>query len=174
MSSVLLLNAGYEPLAIVTQRRALSLLLRGHVEAACTEALEMHGVTTTLHIPTVIRLRYYVNVPRRNAHWSRKAVLQRDAYTCAYCGIRLGDLKSGTPLTKQDFTVDHILPISRGGKNTWGNTVCSCASCNRHKANRLPHEAHMTLHWEPKIPRTNYLVFSGEVPAAWRAYLKID
>jgi hypothetical protein len=55
MSSVLLLNAGYEPLAIVTQRRALSLLLRGHVEAACTEALEMHGVTTTLHIPTVIR-----------------------------------------------------------------------------------------------------------------------
>jgi len=100
MSSVLLLNAGYEPLAIVTQRRALSLLLRGHVEAACSEALEMRGATTTLHIPTVIRLRYYVNVPRRNAHWSRKAVLQRDAYTCAYCGTQLGDVKSGTPLTK--------------------------------------------------------------------------
>jgi len=174
MSSVLLLNASYEPLAVVTGRRALSLMLRGRVDAACEESLEMHGVTRTLQIPTVLRLRYYVNVPQRNVHWSRHAVLRRDNYTCAYCGARAGDIQRGKPLTQQDFTVDHILPVSRGGKNTWVNTVCACRACNQHKADRLLHEINMKLRWEPKTPRTNYLVLSGDVPAAWKTYLKVD
>jgi len=173
MTSVLLLNMSYEPLGVVTHRRALSLLLRGRVEAACEESLEMHGPSYILHIPRVIRLRRYINVPRRSVIWSRKAVLRRDRYTCGYCGAKIGDKRRGRVLDKGSFTVDHILPASRGGKNTWGNTICACAPCNQRKANRTPHEANMKLLWEPKTPRVTYLVASGDIPAAWKAYLEI-
>lgn len=173
MAQVLLLNASYEPLAVINQKRALTLLLKGRVEAASEEAIEMRSVSTVLHIPTVIRLRRYINVPRRGAHWSRKAVLRRDHYTCVYCGITAGDRQRGRYLTKNNFTIDHILPLSRGGKNTWGNTVCACPACNQRKGNRTPHEANMKLRWEPKTPRVNYLIMGGEVPATWKIYLEV-
>lgn len=172
MSSILLLNASYEPLTIINHKRALSLILKGRVDAACEEVVVVHGVSNNLRIPTVIRLRRYVNVPRRGARWSRRAVLQRDQHTCAYCGLRPGDKQRARILTVRDFTVDHILPLSRGGKNTWSNTVCACYFCNQRKGNRTPHEVNMKLRWEPKIPRTNYLVVWGNIPAAWKIYLK--
>lgn len=172
-SSVLLLNASYEPLDIIPLKRAVSLMLRGRVEPACNEAVELHSATETWRIPTVIRLRYYVNVPRRGVSWSREAVLRRDRYTCAYCGSQIGDRRRGRIYVKGDFTVDHVLPVSRGGKNTWGNTVCACASCNQRKADRLPNEANMKLLWEPKTPRARYIVVSGEIPAVWKTYLEV-
>lgn len=173
MSNILLLNASYEPLTIVSHKRALALLLKGRVEAASEEAVEIRGVSKSLRIPTVIRLRRYINVPRRGARWSRQAVLQRDQYTCVYCGAHPGATRRGRMLNHRDFSVDHIMPISRGGKNTWGNTVCACRICNQRKGSRTPHEAGMKLRWEPKIPRTNYLVASGDVPASWKVYLKM-
>jgi 5-methylcytosine-specific restriction endonuclease McrA len=173
MSNVLLLNMSYEPLGIITQRRALSLMMRGRVEAACDESDEMRGASCILHIPKVIRLRRYVNVPRRSVVWSRKAVLRRDRYICGYCGATIGDKRRGRVLEKGDFTVDHIHPVSRNGRNTWGNTICACAPCNQRKANRTPHEANMKLRWEPKTPRVTYLVASGEIPAVWKAYLEV-
>ncbi len=173
MSRVLLLNASYEPLLVITHRRALSLIVRGRVDPACDETLEIHGASRVVHIPTVIRLRRYVNVPRRDRRWTRRGVLERDNYTCAYCGARPGDRYRGRVLTRQDMTVDHILPVSRGGKNTWSNTVCACFACNHRKGDRTPNEANMRLSWEPKTPRVTYLVVSGDVPAAWRVYLRI-
>jgi hypothetical protein len=55
----------------------------------------------------------------------------------------------------------------------WGNTACACPVCNHRKGDRTPHEAGMSLRWEPKTPRVGYLVVSGETPAAWRFYLKV-
>ena len=153
MAAVLLLNASYEPLSIIPQRRALSLLLRGRVDPATEETVALHGTANALHIPTVIRLRRYINVPRRGARWSRQGVLQRDNFCCIYCGIQVGEQQRGRALSKRDFTVDHIIPRSRGGKNTWGNTACACPMCNNRKGGRTPHEAAMTLLWEPKLPR---------------------
>ena len=173
MVQVLLLNASYEPLAFITKRRAISLIMRGRVDAACNETIQVRGVSTILNIPTVIRLRQYISVPQRGVHWSRQAVLRRDEYTCAYCGIQAGDKQRGHVLNKGDFTVDHIMPVSRGGKNTWGNTICACPACNHRKADRTPHEANMKLLWEPKTPRVNYLVASGEIPANWKIYLEM-
>jgi 5-methylcytosine-specific restriction endonuclease McrA len=173
MPQVLLLNASYEPLAVINQKRALSLMMKGRVEAACDESLEINSISTVSRIPTVVRLRCYVNVPRRGMRWSRPAVLQRDKYTCAYCGIQPGEKQRGQLLSRRSFTVDHILPISRGGKNIWGNTVCACSLCNQRKGNRTLHEVNMKLGWEPKTPRVNYLVAFGEVPAAWRLYLEL-
>ena len=133
----------------------------------------MRSVTQALGIPTVIRLRRYVNVPRRGARWSRQGVLRRDDYTCIYCGIAVGQEKGGRLLLKQDFTIDHIVPRSRSGRNGWGNTVCACSDCNQRKGDRTPSEAGMALRWEPKIPRVDYLVASSEIPEVWKIYLRV-
>jgi 5-methylcytosine-specific restriction endonuclease McrA len=163
----------YEPLAVITQKRAASLILRGRVEGVSDEGITVQGVTSTLRIPVVIRLRRYIRVPQRGVSWTRRAVLQRDKYTCAYCGIGVGSKQRGRNLSRYDFTVDHIFPVSRGGKNTWGNTICACPVCNQRKGNRTPHEANMKLLWEPKTPRVNYLVVSSDVPTSWKVYLEV-
>jgi len=173
VEAVLLLNATYEPLAVIPQRRAVSLLLRGGVDAVTDETLTIAGITNSLSIPTVIRLRRYVKAPRRGVRWSRRGVLQRDNYCCVYCNTRAGEQQHGKLLMKSDFTIDHVIPRSRGGRNTWGNTACACPHCNQRKGDRTPHEAGMPMHWEPKTPRVDYLVASGEVPKAWKIYLEI-
>jgi 5-methylcytosine-specific restriction endonuclease McrA len=172
MAAILLLNASYEPLGVIPYRRAMSLMLRGRVDAATETNHNIQTASTALRIPTVLRLRRYINVPRRGAHWTRRGVLQRDGYRCVYCGVRAGEVRGGQVLTKQDFTIDHLIPRSRGGRNTWGNTACACPACNNRKGNRTPHEAGLTLLWEPKTPRVGYLVASGEMPAEWKVYLE--
>jgi len=169
---VLLLNASYTPLRAITIRHAVDLILRGVVDQVDGIAARLQTPTTVFEVPSVLRLRYYVNVPRRGAIWSRRGVMARDDVTCVYCGISQGDVRKGKTLTKVDFTVDHLIPRSRGGGSTWGNTACSCYWCNHRKADRTPHEAGMALRWEPKRPRTNYLVASGgDIPEEWRIYI---
>jgi 5-methylcytosine-specific restriction endonuclease McrA len=151
----------------------MSLLLREKADAATEETVVLRGISQSLSIPTVLRLRRYINVPRRGARWSRMAVLRRDDFTCIYCGVGIGEWQRGRHVTRSGLTIDHILPISRGGRNSWGNTACACAPCNQRKGNRLPHEAGMKLLWEPKIPRVDYLVASGEIPESWKFYLEV-
>jgi len=122
----------------------------------------------------VLALKRYINVPQRGARWSKRGVLLRDLWTCAYCGLQADDFRGGRSAKRNYFTVDHIIPRARGGPNTWGNTVCACQECNRRKANRTPHEAGMKLLWEPKTPRTNYLIARGNIPASWKVYLEVD
>jgi 5-methylcytosine-specific restriction endonuclease McrA len=172
MVAVLLLNASYEPLAVIPWRRAVSLMLRDRVDAATEDTLTIQGASNALHVPVVIRLRRYVNVPRRGIRWSRQGIFERDGYRCIYCGIQAGEQQCGQTLTRRDFTIDHIIPRSRGGRNTWGNTACACPVCNHRKGSRTPHELGMTLQWEPKRPRVSYLVASGDIPAAWKIYLR--
>lgn len=165
MAGVLLLNATYEPLAVLSLRRAAKLLLKERAEAVAADSVSLAGPECALAIPTVLRLRYYVNVPRRNPPaWTRRGLLARDRYTCAYCG------KVCSP---REATVDHVLPISRGGRSSWGNTVTACFRCNQRKADRTPHEAGMKLLIEPKLPRTRYLTVSGEIPTAWKAWIEL-
>ncbi len=168
--SILLLNASYEPLAVVSLSRAVNLLLRERVEPATDEQLTLQTATRGMVVPEVLRLKHYVNVPRRNAPaWSRRALFARDHFTCAYCGRKAG---AGGELAMRELTVDHIIPLSRGGKSSWLNTVCACQRCNTRKGDRLPHEAGMKMLIEPKLPRTNYLVAQGNVPAAWKIWLE--
>jgi 5-methylcytosine-specific restriction endonuclease McrA len=170
---VLLLNATYEPLRVIPVQRAVSLLMRGVVEGVDGVAARLRTPSTVFVVPSVLRLRYYVHVPRRRAVWSRRGVLVRDSYTCVYCGACVGERRRGRILTRADFTVDHLIPRSRGGGSTWGNTACACRWCNGRKDDRTPHEAGMRLRWEPKIPRVNYVVVSGDAPAEWRVYLRV-
>ncbi|MGB1250456.1 MAG: HNH endonuclease [Candidatus Promineifilaceae bacterium] len=173
MAAVLLLNASFEPLRVIPFRRAVSLLMRDRVDAVSAETHNLPTASTIVEIPHVLRLRKYVNVPRRGVRWSRRNVFIRDNWTCIYCGVQLNDFHKGRVVARDSFTLDHIKPRSKGGKNTWSNTACACASCNQRKGARLPNEANMKLLWEPKRPRVDYLVASGDVPEAWKLYLTI-
>lgn len=171
---VLLLNGStWEPLSVITVPRAINLLLGGKAVVVEETGKFLRTVRESFPVPSVIALKSYVNVPRRRAHWSRKGVLMRDNYICIYCGVRPGSALKGRILGKSDFTVDHIVPRSRGGRDQWTNTACACSSCNHRKGNRLPHEAGMRLRWEPKTPRTSYLVIAvGSGPDAWKRYIE--
>ncbi len=168
--TVLLLNASYEPLAVLSLPRAVNLLLRTRVEPVTEEHMLVGTTGSGLAVPEVLRLKHYVNVPHLHAPaWTRRGLFVRDRFTCAYCGRKAG---VGGELSTQELTVDHVTPLSRGGKSTWLNTVCACRRCNMRKGSRLPHEAGMKLLIEPKTPRTNYMVMSGNVPASWKIWLE--
>ncbi|MGJ3240214.1 MAG: HNH endonuclease [Anaerolineae bacterium] len=171
---MLLNGSTWEPLSVVTVPRAINLVLAGKAIVVEESGKFVRTVRDKFSVPSVIALRTYINVPRRRAHWSRKGVLVRDNHTCIYCGITPGMIQKGKVLTKTDFTIDHILPKSRDGKDNWSNTACACAACNHKKGNRLPHEAGMKLLWEPKTPRTSYLVIAlGTGPTVWKRYIEV-
>lgn len=77
---------------------------------------------------------------RETVYAERKILYGRDMHMCAYCGNVYKDYQ---------LTIDHVMPRSRGGKNTWVNTVTACKPCNLRKADRTPEEAHMPLLYVP-------------------------
>ncbi len=139
MGKVLVLNASYEPLNITNWKRAVVLLIKGKAEQL--EYNEHKSITRTFPFPTVIRLRYYVKVPYKDMPLTRRNVLERDKNLCQYCNYK-GD----------ELTIDHIIPKSRGGKDTWENLVAACVRCNIKKGNRTPKEAEMPLAKSPRKP----------------------
>ncbi len=162
---VLVLNASYEPLNIVSVKRAIVLLLKEKAELVEAAKAQVRAERLVLNWPLVIRLVTYVPLPRRlPLPLSRRTVLARDLYTCQYCGEQPG---------RTELTVDHILPRSRGGLTTWDNVVAACGPCNRRKGNRTPEEAGMKLLSEPTRPRFVAVVLLGESHAheVWQKYL---
>jgi 5-methylcytosine-specific restriction endonuclease McrA len=165
VSSVLVLNATYEPLSVVSVRRAVVLLLKEKAEMVEAAEAELRSEHVTMPMPLVIRLVYYVRIPYRVAlPLTRRTVLARDHYTCQYCGKQP---------PRKDLTVDHVLPRSRGGHTSWENVVTACQRCNGHKGNRTPEEANMRLLSRPGQPRYVALamVESADTRQAWRKYI---
>lgn len=165
MSSVLVLNATYEPLSVVSIKRAVVLLLKEKAELleAAETMLRARGVA--MPVPLVIRMVYYVRIPRTMAlPLSRRTIMARDQYTCQYCGA--------TPL-RAELTLDHVLPRSRGGRTEWENVVVACRVCNQKKGNRTPKEAQMILARQPRRPRYIALALLGEnnQREVWNKYL---
>lgn len=141
------LNATYQPLGATKLKRAMALVLRG--DAVIEEADEnrvLRHAGGTFPWPLVVRLLRYIKVPVQygDATWAKSGVLKRDGYQCVYCGNKA-------------TTVDHILPKSKGGRDTWMNTAAACLECNFHKADRTPKEAGMVLHIEPYVPQRIFL-----------------
>jgi hypothetical protein len=145
MDAVLVLNADLGPLHRVSLRHAVRMLFR---EVAVIHEAEPDRLIGVYPMPRVVRLvRYIVTRWRFNAGpaWSRPGVLARDRHRCAYCGA-------------EATTVDHVLPRSRGGENTWRNTVAACGRCNSRKRDRTPAEAGMVLRHQPFAPTWATLV----------------
>ncbi|MFE1764519.1 HNH endonuclease [Streptomyces angustmyceticus] len=141
MRETLVLNASFEPLSTVSLRRAVVLVMQDKaVVEQAHPGLRIRAAAVDLPVPQVIRLSRYVRVPfRQRAPWSRRGVLVRDQHRCAYCGRRA-------------TTVDHVVPRSHGGGDTWLNTVASCAEDNHRKADRTPEQAGMALLRRPFEP----------------------
>jgi 5-methylcytosine-specific restriction endonuclease McrA len=136
---VLLLNFSYEPLGTVGVARAMCLSLRGAVSVEEYEAGRvLRSPRAEFRVPSVIRLRAYVNVRRRRqaAGMKRVRVFIRDKFTCQYCGKRKNAC---------ELTLDHITPRSQRGLSTPENLVTACVACNNRKGNRTPEEARMPL-----------------------------
>jgi 5-methylcytosine-specific restriction endonuclease McrA len=162
MGSALVLNATYEPLAVVPSRRAAVLVLADKADILDASTELLRSARTSIALPLVIRLRYFVKVPyHRNVALSRRGVFARDGHRCQYCGDRAE-------------TLDHVVPRSRGGVHAWDNVVAACRPCNVHKADRLLGETRMALRSSPSVPRqlSWILVAAGQVPSAWEPYLQ--
>jgi 5-methylcytosine-specific restriction endonuclease McrA len=153
----LALNASFEPLTIVPARRAVRLVLDGKAEIIeVDEERGFRSERTHLPCPSVIRLVRYVHVPRRfRRQVTNTFLFARDDYSCQYCGRHRSELRG-----RQFLTRDHILPISRGGTNSWENVVTSCSPCNNRKGNNAPEEAGMKLLTTPKEPNYVHLVWA--------------
>ncbi len=165
MGQVLVLNATYEPLSIVSVKRAVVLLLKEKAELIEAAEALLRAESFSIPRPLVIRLVYFVKIPRRIAlPVTRRTVLARDHFTCQYCNI--------VP-PRQNLTLDHVLPRSRGGKTTWENIVTACVKCNGRKGSRTPTEANMILLTQPRRPR--YLAIASlaslEARQAWDKYM---
>ena len=142
MSEVLVLNASWEPISHTRLSRAVTMVLSG--VAVMHEAVEgkvLRHANGFVAYPRVIRRVRYLKL--RTAHtaasWSRRGVLVRDKYLCAYCG-------------KHATSVDHVVPVSRGGTNSWLNTVACCTKCNNRKDSKTLAELGWKLLVKPWHP----------------------
>lgn len=159
-----MLNSSYEPLQLVSIRRAIVLLLQDKAELVEAAAEHLRAQHISFEVPLVIRLVRYIRIPRRmRLPCSRRGVLMRDRETCQYCGIQPG---------RTQLTVDHVLPRSRGGLTTWDNVVTACRDCNHRKGGRTPDEANMVLMSVPRQPQFVAFALLGELERheVWRKY----
>jgi len=161
---VLLLNATYEPLALVSDRRAVVLLLAGRAEAIAVRPAPrvFHSASLAVDVPSIVRLSHMVHIPRwaRTPPLTRRAVLRRDAGRCAYC-------------SEAADTVDHVVPRSRGGRHEWSNVVASCKRDNFLKGDQLLSELGWSLSFKPSAPDGHLwrLRHLAEVDPLWEPYL---
>lgn len=159
---VLVLNQNYEPLTICNVRRAIVLIYLGKAEAIyCIEEKRVKSVHRSFEYPSIVRLVFFVRVPFKKIILSRKNILRRDNHRCQYCGIT------------SNLTVDHVVPKSRGGEDSWENLTTACVKCNNKKGNRTPEEAKMHLLNIPKRPSHITFIknFAGRIDNEWKPYL---
>jgi 5-methylcytosine-specific restriction endonuclease McrA len=167
MEHTLLLNATYEPIKVISWKRAMTLWVQERVEIIETHDREVRAVTFSFKLPSIVRLLRFVKV--RNLHqvrFSRANIYWRDGYRCQYCA---------STFDPEDLTFDHVVPVAQGGRRSWENIVTACVPCNRRKDARTPAEAGMTLLKPPRrpaaSPRFRATFGVRHTPESWRDYL---
>lgn len=165
-ANVLVLNLDYQPLNVCNVRRAVVLLSKEKAEMIERNGHIILSQRLKIPSPSVIRLAYHVKRPRPVVKLNRKEILQRDDYTCQYCGRRTHDL-----------TVDHVLPRHRGGQHVWENVVAACKVCNHRKGGKTLQETHMHLVRRPfRPPSTPRYLFSSYLKTehTWHKFLGVE
>ncbi len=165
MSRSLVLNATYEPLSVVADKRAVVLVMAGRAETVVESGVVMRSERLRFAVPSIVRLQRYVRVPKMSGKVapSRRAVFVRDGGECQYCG-------SGAE------TIDHVVPRSKGGTHTWGNVVAACRRCNGAKRDRLLADTPLYLARQPRPPTPQQWLLTrfGNAPDDWRPYILGD
>ncbi len=142
-ASCILLNGDYSYLCVVDIKKAMRLVFANKVSVLKYSDKIIHGVERMFKAPAVLVLMKVVrSVYRGRVPFSKKNVLIRDRYQCAYCGKK----------AKSEMTLDHVIPKSRGGETDFDNCVACCRTCNNKKDARTPTEAKMSLIKRPYQP----------------------
>ena len=183
-SPVLVLNRGFAALALTDARRGFTLFFKGHVRAvlpdyttyAWDEWCEIpvppdeEDVVVTpslrLKVPRVLQLLSCDRSPRPEVKFSRHNIYARDGSRCQYCGKRF---------STSELSLDHVVPLSRGGLTTWENVVCACLKCNVRKGSKSPDDAGMALVRPPVRPKANPLGFLSphRIHPDWHNFLDV-
>lgn len=159
MGRALVLNASHQPLAVVSARRAVVLVLKDKADVLASDGQVFRSERISLDAPSVLRLRHFVHVPyRATAPLTRRAVFARDGWACQYCGAAAENL-------------DHVVPKSRGGSHTWDNVVAACRRCNSRKENRLIEDAGLHLARRPIAPPDGFRLSLGRLEPEWEPFL---
>ena len=137
------------------------------LETEVVEALDIsiRSVSAQFPVPSVVRLDFYIRVPPKPLALTKRNILKRDGNQCQYCGTRRGRM-----------TVDHVVPRTLGGKESWENLVCACVHCNNRKGNRSPEQTGLSLLRRPRLPNNVTFIrhFVGVPDRRWRPYLFMD
>jgi 5-methylcytosine-specific restriction endonuclease McrA len=161
----LVLNTTYEPVSVVSARRAVVLVLNQKASVVAAGSARLHSERAAFEIPSVVRLVRYVKVPHhRRVPPTRRAIFARDGHRCQYCEAPAE-------------SIDHVLPRSRGGANIWENVVACCRRCNIRKGDRLPHEIGLRLARSPRPPWRFGWVYASAGPSVdphWLEYLGVS
>jgi 5-methylcytosine-specific restriction endonuclease McrA len=166
VDEALLLNSTFMPLRIVSWRKAMILMALRKVEVVEEYNKEIHTVSLSIRLPSVIRLLKFIRARDQEIRFTRYNIYLRDKGRCQYCGDRF---------SARDLTYDHVIPRARGGAATWENIVTCCRSCNLRKGGRTPHEAEMRLIRLPRkpewLPIFDVTMGIRGVPESWQDYL---
>lgn len=138
-----ILNLDYSVISIVSWQKGMLLLLKGviqPIEFWPDPILSASG--DYYQVPKMVMVKKFIK-RKRVLLPKKRNIFLRDNYTCQYCSCEDPSV----------LTLDHVVPQSRGGKNTWENLVCACRPCNFKKGNRTPEEADMPLKRRPTEPR---------------------
>ena len=159
METVLVLNYDYTPLNVTSLRRGFVLVDKGKAEVLREYENPIMTTVGNFIRPLIIRLLKYIKFRRkRDIKISRARIYQRDKYVCVYCG---GNKK---------LTIDHVIPKSRGGENSWENMVTCCFDCNSRKGNKTPKEANMTLRVKPYEPSVFSELVASRASKIWEDF----
>lgn len=168
---MLILNASYEPLKIVTWKRGVLLYFSEKIDVLhWYSGIQIHSISQVFDVPSVIRLKQFYRPKRHQKHgvgFSRQYVFLRDDYQCQYCY---------KVFAAKELTLDHVVPLYQGGITTWENVVSCCKRCNQLKGARTPEQAGFTLAKLPKEPRHGFLLDLLHYrrvgfPETWKPYV---
>jgi 5-methylcytosine-specific restriction endonuclease McrA len=189
--NVLMLNRLYMAVRVINVRRAMSLLYQDLAEVVSVEdgkylsydfeswvevseakrrfEPEQHDWIRTVRfhiaVPKIVRLLVYDKLPRTAVKLNRRNLFARDQSRCQYCGRRY---------PTSELSLDHVVPRSHGGTNSWDNIVCACVRCNVRKGGRTPEQAGMALVARPKRPHRSPVLsikLSESKYASWKQFL---
>jgi len=147
---ILIIDSHGQPVRWAVLTRAARYYASGKVVTDLGESLfsmtgglqERSGRRSEFVTSSIVMIRGRHRIPSGHAHvgLTKHRLFARDRHVCAYCG---------RPFADSELTVEHILPVSRGGIQMWTNVVTACRSCNTRKGNRTPEEARMPLLYVP-------------------------
>jgi len=164
MKPVLVLDASYRPIKQVSWKKAMILYFQEKIEVVKEyEDVWVNSPSKKFKVPSVVRLINYIFKLPWGVKLTRTNLFIRDHGKCQYCEKKLN---------KTRFTIDHIIPRSKGGKTSWENLVACCAKCNTYKGDKSLKEADLQLKTKPKQPQKHFFMFiHGETPEPWMDFL---